>query len=192
MNLPNKITMFRVVMIPIYVILMVMSMHVANVTGESGENVYQFAAGIVFVLASLSDFIDGYIARKYNLVTDFGKFVDPLADKLLVMAAMLCLVEKGYLASWIVIIILAREFIVTGLRTLAASTGVVIAADMIGKWKTATQMIGLVLFHFVGLISGSSVILVAACVFIYIALILTIVSGVHYLYQYRDLFIQAK
>ena len=192
MNLANKITLFRVIMIPIYVVLMVMSVHVANVTGESSSNIYEILAGVVFILASLSDFIDGYIARKYDMVTDFGKFVDPLADKLLVMSAMVSLCGKGYLAAWVVIIILAREFIVTGLRTLAAQQGIVIAADMIGKWKTAIQMVGLVLFHFTGVIAGSSAILFLACLFIYIALILTIVSGVHYLYQYRELFMQAK
>ena len=191
MNLPNKITMIRVILIPVYVILMVMSMNVANVTGESGANTYQLIAGIVFIIASMTDFVDGYIARKHNLVTDFGKFVDPLADKLLVMAAMICLVEKTYLAGWVVIVILAREFIVTGLRTLAANKGVVIAADMIGKVKTTTQMIGLVLFHFAGFFSGSAV-LVLACIFIYVALVLTVVSGANYLYQYRELFIQAK
>ncbi len=175
MNLANKITLFRVFMIPVYVILMML-------TGI--QNNYMIA-GAVFIIASISDFVDGQIARRCNMVTDFGKFVDPLADKLLVMAAMLCFVEINFIPSWVVIVILAREFIVTGLRVLAASAGVVIAADKIGKLKTTTQMIALVLIHFSAL---SSVIFNISLVLMYIALILTVVSGVNYLYLNRNLF----
>lgn len=175
MNLANKITLFRVFMIPVYVILMML-------TGI--QNNYMIA-GVVFIIASISDFVDGQIARRCNMVTDFGKFVDPLADKLLVMAAMLCFVEINFIPSWVVIVILAREFIVTGLRVLAASAGVVIAADKIGKLKTTTQMIALVLMHFSAL---SSVIFNISLVLMYIALILTVVSGVNYLYLNRNLF----
>ncbi len=175
MNLANKITLFRVFMIPVYVILMML-------TGI--QNNYMIA-GAVFIIASISDFVDGQIARRCNMVTDFGKFVDPLADKLLVMAAMLCFVEINFIPSWVVIVILAREFIVTGLRVLAASAGVVIAADKIGKLKTTTQMIALVLMHFSAL---SSVIFNISLVLMYIALILTVVSGVNYLYLNRNLF----
>lgn len=175
MNLANKITLFRVFMIPVYVILMML-------TGI--QNNYMIS-GAVFIIASISDFVDGQIARRCNMVTDFGKFVDPLADKLLVMAAMLCFVEINFIPSWVVIVILAREFIVTGLRVLAASAGVVIAADKIGKLKTTTQMIALVLMHFSAL---SSVIFNISLVLMYIALILTVVSGVNYLYLNRNLF----
>jgi len=175
MNLANKITLFRVFMIPVYVIFMIMT----NVA-----NNYLIAGGI-FIIASISDFVDGYIARNYNMVTDFGKFVDPLADKLLVMAAMLCFVEMNFIPSWIVIVILAREFIVTGLRTLAASAGVVIAADKIGKLKTTTQMISLVLMHFSGL---NDSIYTVSLILMYAALILTVVSGVNYLIINKDLF----
>ena len=175
MNLANKITLFRVFMIPVYVVFMML-------TGI--QNNYMIA-GAIFIIASISDFVDGQIARRCNMVTDFGKFVDPLADKLLVMAAMLCFVEINFIPSWVVIVILAREFIVTGLRVLAASAGVVIAADKIGKLKTTTQMIALVLMHFSAL---SSVIFNISLVLMYIALILTVVSGVNYLYLNRNLF----
>ena len=175
MNLANKITLFRVVMIPVYVVLMIMT----NIPNN------YLIAGIVFIIASISDFVDGQIARKCNMVTDFGKFVDPLADKLLVMAAMLCFVEINFIPAWVVITILAREFIVTGLRTLAASNGVVIAADKIGKLKTTTQMIALVFMHFAGL---SETIYTVSIVLMYAALILTIVSGVNYLILNKNLF----
>lgn len=175
MNLANKITLFRVFMIPVYVVFMML-------TGI--QNNYMIA-GAIFIIASISDFVDGQIARRCNMVTDFGKFVDPLADKLLVMAAMLCFVEINFIPSWVVIVILAREFIVTGLRVLAASAGVVIAADKIGKLKTTTQMIALVLMHFSAL---SNIIFNISLALMYIALILTVVSGVNYLYLNRSLF----
>ena len=175
MNLANKITLFRVFMIPVYVVFMML-------TGI--QNNYMIA-GAIFIIASISDFVDGQIARICNMVTDFGKFVDPLADKLLVMAAMLCFVEINFIPSWVVIVILAREFIVTGLRVLAASAGVVIAADKIGKLKTTTQMIALVLMHFSAL---SNIIFNISLGLMYIALILTVVSGVNYLYLNRSLF----
>ncbi|MCR2033204.1 CDP-diacylglycerol--glycerol-3-phosphate 3-phosphatidyltransferase [Anaerofustis stercorihominis] len=175
MNLANKITLLRVIMIPIYVVMMIMT----NIPNN------YLIAGIIFIIASISDFVDGQIARKCNMVTDFGKFVDPLADKLLVMAAMLCFVEINFIPAWIVITILAREFIVTGLRTLAASNGVVIAADKIGKLKTTTQMIALVLMHFSGL---NETIYTVSIVLMYAALILTVVSGVNYLILNKNLF----
>lgn len=175
MNLANKITLFRVIMIPIYVIVMLMT---------SITNNY-YIAGVIFIIASLSDFLDGYIARHYNMVTDFGKFVDPLADKLLVMSAMILFVENNMIFSWVVIIILAREFIITGMRTLAASNGVVIAADKIGKLKTTTQMIALVLMHFASL---ATFIYPVANILMYIALALTVISGVNYVRLNKNLF----
>ena len=172
MNTPNKLTLLRVFLIPVYVILMLFVF----------TNHY-FYAGAVFIIASLTDLIDGYIARKNNLVTDFGKFADPLADKLLVMAAMVIFVQMNMIKSWIVIIILAREFAVTALRTMAAKNGVVMAADKFGKWKTTTQMIALVLMHFVEL---SINIYSIATVLMYIATILTVVSGVNYFMLNKD------
>lgn len=175
MNLANKITLFRVFMIPIYVIIMVLTQIPNN----------YIIAGIIFIIASISDFVDGQIARRCNMVTDFGKFVDPLADKLLVMSAMICFVEINFIPSWVVIVILAREFIVTGLRVLAASAGIVIAADKIGKLKTTTQMVALVLMHFCAL---TPMIYNISLILMYIALVLTIVSGANYLILNKNLF----
>ncbi len=131
MNLPNKLTVFRVVLIPFFVFfLLYPEVQYGN-----------YIATALFALASLTDFADGKIARKYNLVTNFGKFMDPLADKLLVCAAMICLVETGRLAAWIVIVIMSREFIISGFRLIASDNGIVIAASYWGKFKTVFQML---------------------------------------------------
>ncbi len=131
MNLANKLTLFRVILIPFFVAILVT---------DCFGSVSRPVALTIFVIASLTDLIDGKIARKYNLVTTFGKFADPLADKILVISAMICLVALGDLASWIVIIIVAREFIISGFRIIAAEKDVVIAASWWGKWKTTFQM----------------------------------------------------
>lgn len=140
MNLPNKITIFRVAMIPFFVIFMLFT-----------KIPYHTAlAGVIFIIAALSDILDGFLARKYNLITNFGKFMDPLADKLLVQAALICFVANGLLPAWIVIVIISREFIISGFRLVAADNGIVIAAGYWGKLKTVFQMamsIGLI-FHF--------------------------------------------
>ncbi len=164
MNLPNKLTMLRVVMIPFFV--------AAQLTG------HQTIALILFIAASLTDMLDGKIARKYNLITNFGKFADPLADKLLVTAAMLCLLYQGRINLILVILIISREFIVTGFRLIAAEEGIVIAASMWGKVKTTVQMI-MVIVLLLGL-SGAfwgvlGLILQVA------AGALTVISGVDYL-----------
>ena len=131
MNLPNKLTVFRVVLIPFFVFfLLYPEVQYGN-----------YIATAIFALASLTDFADGKIARKYNLITNFGKFMDPLADKLLVCAAMICLVETGRLAAWIVIVIMSREFIISGFRLIASDNGIVIAASYWGKFKTTFQML---------------------------------------------------
>ena len=131
MNLPNKLTVFRVVLIPFFVFfLLYPEVQYGN-----------YIATAIFALASLTDFADGKIARKYNLVKNFGKFMDPLADKLLVCAAMICLVETGQLDGWIVIIIMSREFIISGFRLIASDNGIVIAASYWGKFKTVFQML---------------------------------------------------
>ena len=131
MNLPNKLTIFRVILVPFFVVFMkLIPLHPAC----------RYVALIIFVVASLTDLLDGKIARKYNLVTDFGKFMDPLADKLLVCSALICYVELGKLPAWIVVIIISREFIISGFRLVAADNGVVIAASMYGKFKTVFQM----------------------------------------------------
>ncbi len=135
MNLPNKLTMFRVILIPFFVAILLI---------RPDDQAFRLAADAIFIIASLTDLLDGKIARKYNLVTNFGKFMDPLADKLLVSAAMICLIELGQMPSWVVIIIISREFIISGFRLIAATDGIVIAASYWGKFKTAFTMIMLV------------------------------------------------
>ena len=124
MNLPNKLTILRVAMIPFFVLFMLFP-----VMGEADK----WIALVLFIVASLTDMLDGHIARKYNLITNFGKFMDPLADKLLVCSALICLVELGRIASWIVIVIIAREFIISGFRLIASDNGVVIAVKLLGE-----------------------------------------------------------
>ena len=133
MNLPNKLTLLRVIMIPIFVVVLLSSLVPAPLN--------RYIAVVIFILASFTDYLDGHIARKYNLVTNFGKFMDPLADKLLVSSAMISMVSMGDIPAWIVIIIISREFIITGFRLIAVENGVVIAASWWGKIKTVSQMI---------------------------------------------------
>src|SRR5215468_6091125 len=132
-NLPNMLTLGRILLIPIFVWF----------TYESTP-MYSFLAAVVFTVASITDVIDGYLARRWNLVTVVGKFMDPLADKLIVMAAMVMMVRLGRLAAWVVIVLLARELIVSGLRPIAAGEGMVIAAGQEGKWKTSLQLCGII------------------------------------------------
>ena len=169
MNLPNKLTIFRVILIPFFVVFML---------APICPGYANYIAVAIFIVASLTDLLDGKIARKYNLVTDFGKFMDPLADKLLVCAAMICLIETGQLAAWIVIVIISREFIISGFRLVASDAGVVIAASYWGKIKTVTQMIMsiLLIVNFDGYIIN-----IVEYVFIYAALILTVISLVDYM-----------
>lgn len=137
MNLPNKLTLLRVVLIPVFVVLLLL---------EGGQNdTLRIAALIVFCFASFTDFLDGQIARRNNLVTNFGKFMDPLADKLLVCSALICMIELGQLPSWYVITVIAREFIISGFRLVAADNGIVIAASWWGKFKTTFQMLTVIL-----------------------------------------------
>ncbi len=171
MNLANKITMVRILLIPVYVVLMIL------------ENYY--LAGAVFILASITDFIDGHIARKYDMVTDFGKFTDPLADKLLVLSALLVFVEVSLIPAYIAIIILSREMAITSLRTMAALKGKVIAADKFGKIKTVFQLNALILMHFMEL---GSFIPTLSYILLYIALFLTILSGINYFIVNKDVF----
>ena len=136
-TLPNKLTVLRMILVPFFVAALLI---------QNGEIfALRMTALVLFLIASLTDLLDGKIARKYNLVTNFGKFMDPLADKLLVCSALICLVQLGQLPAWIVIIIISREFIISGFRLVAADQGVVIAASMWGKSKTVSQMISIVL-----------------------------------------------
>jgi len=142
MNLPNKISMARIFMIPVFLVVLLVDIPGIRFDVPGVEVAfYRYIAAVIFLAAAFTDFLDGYYARKYNQITDLGKFLDPLSDKLLVMAAMLYLVGIDLLPSWIVVIILAREFIVSGFRTMAARRGIVMAADVWGKVKTVFQII---------------------------------------------------
>lgn len=184
MNLPNKLTIFRVILIVPFVLLLLGGYHewgwFTALFGGIMEYVDYIALGI-FIIASLTDLIDGKIARKYNLVTNFGKFMDPLADKLLVCAALVALVEMGRIPSWVVIIIISREFIISGFRTIASDNGVVIAASYWGKFKTTFQMIMVCL-----MIADIEVLSVLTAIIMWIALALTVVSLVDYLWKNKD------
>ncbi len=173
MNLPNKLTMLRIIMIPAFIIVLM--------TG------YYYISAVIFILASATDALDGHIARKYNLITNFGKIMDPLADKLLVVSALICLVELGDVAGWMVIVIIAREFTITGLRTVAAAQGIVIAAGWSGKVKTSLQMIAITAlllqnwpFFYIGF--------PFATVALWAAVIMTIFSGAEYIIKNKAVF----
>lgn len=175
MNLPNRLTMLRIILVPVFVVLFKFD--------------YCYAALIVFVAASLTDMLDGKIARARNLITNFGKLMDPLADKILVMSAMLCFVGIGLAPEWVVIVILAREFLVTSLRLIAAGEGRVIAADMFGKCKTVAQMAWIVCgllaiaTDFIGLFA------VLTRVLMWLSAALALLSGANYCIRNRDVFL---
>lgn len=168
MNLPNKLTLLRVVLIPVFVVLLLL---------KGGQNyTLRIAALIVFCIASFTDFLDGQIARRNNLVTNFGKFMDPLADKLLVCSALICMIELGQLPSWYVITVIAREFIISGFRLVAADNGIVIAASWWGKFKTTFQMFTVIL-----LILNIPALHTVTMIVAGIAFVLTLVSLLDYI-----------
>ena len=179
MNLPNKLTLLRVAMIPVFVVLALFES-----TGA------QIAACVVFVLASLTDFLDGQIARKNNLVTDFGKFADPIADKLLVMSALVVFVGQNRMPSWACILMLAREFIISGFRLVAAGSGKVIAAGWLGKVKTVSQMVTVILILLFVPVGGAPFAqnagTVLANIALYFATAMTVLSGVDYIVKNFD------
>lgn len=179
MNLPNKLTILRMIMVPFFVFFMLV---------DSSIVPYEYAKWIslaLFCVASITDFLDGYIARKNNLVTNFGKFMDPLADKILTGSAFICLIvtRPESMPAWIVIIIIAREFVISGFRLIASDNGVVIAASYWGKFKTNFQMFAIIL-----LIAdfGGSVVHMIEQLLVYVALILTIISMVDYIAKNID------
>lgn len=181
MNLPNRLTLLRVAMIPVFVVFMLWdSLSYSNVI-----------AALVFILACMTDFLDGYLARKWNLITNFGKFMDPLADKVLVCAAMICFVADSScpMPAWVVIVIIGREFIISGFRLIAAERGVVIAASYWAKVKTTVQMIMSIalIFNF-----QTPKFVLLEYVLIYAALVLTVVSLVEYLYKNKDVLKEAS
>ena len=173
MNLPNKLTVLRIIMVPFFVFFML-----TDVGGAANK----WIALAIFAVASLTDLLDGKIARKYNLVTNFGKFMDPLADKLLVCSAMICLIPSGKLAAEIVIIIIAREFIISGFRLVASDKGVVIAASYWGKFKTASQMVMIILL----ILNFGGAFEILTQIFVWISLALTVISLITYIVQNKN------
>ncbi|WP_251497849.1 CDP-diacylglycerol--glycerol-3-phosphate 3-phosphatidyltransferase [Otoolea muris] len=168
MNLPNKLTTLRVILIPFFVFFLLW---------QGGENrTFRIISLVIFIVASLTDLLDGKIARKYNLVTNFGKFMDPLADKLLVCSALICLIELNQLPAWMVIVIISREFIISGFRLVASDNGVVIAASYWGKFKTTFQMFAVIL-----LILDMPALSVLTTLFVWAAFALTLISLVDYI-----------
>ena len=171
MNTPNKLTLLRVILIPFFVVCML--------AVDAGWG--KWAALAIFIVASLTDTLDGYLARRDNLVTNFGKFMDPLADKLLVCSAMICLVDMERIPSWIVIIIIGREFVISGFRLIATDNGVVIAANYWGKLKTVCQMVMII----VVIANLGGFFAVVEQILIYLSLILTVISLATYLWDNR-------
>lgn len=179
MNLPNKLTILRVIMIPFFVAALLYD-------GGANQNM-RYVAAALFIIAGLTDMLDGKIARKYNLVTNFGKFMDPLADKLLVCSALICMIELRELPAWMVIIIISREFIISGFRLVASDNGVVIAASYWGKFKTTFQMIGVVL-----LIFNIPALSTLTTIIVWIALALTVISLVDYIVKNAGVLTEGK
>jgi CDP-diacylglycerol--glycerol-3-phosphate 3-phosphatidyltransferase len=182
MNLPNKLTLFRVILIPFFVFFLL---------APYFEGYGNYIALAIFIVASLTDMLDGKIARKYNLITDFGKFMDPLADKLLVCSALIGLVELELLPAWIVIIIIAREFIISGFRLIASDNGIVIAASYWGKFKTVFQML-MVIVLILNQYMENPVLSVIGTILIVLATLLTVISLIDYIWKNKNVLKEQK
>ncbi|MEC9484890.1 MAG: CDP-diacylglycerol--glycerol-3-phosphate 3-phosphatidyltransferase [Candidatus Izemoplasma sp.] len=183
MNLPNKLSMFRIILVPVLLVVY----YLAYVFEHTIWTTF-YLLGPIFVLASITDFFDGYIARKYQLVTSFGKFIDPLADKLIVLAALLILNDLAMVPIWVTALILSREFIVTGIRLVAAKDGTVIAASNLGKYKTATTMVAIVLLLFSFYIPTLEMV---GVILIYAGTLLTLISGIDYFIKNKDILLES-
>lgn len=181
MTTATKITFLRLILIPIMVVFLIIP---KSNTIIINLNLNEFIAAIIFVIASFTDFLDGYIARKYNQITNFGKFLDPIADKILVLAAMTYLISTGRIYFWTVLIVIFREFLVTGIRLLAVEKGDVIAASPYGKLKTITTMIALIIMMFNDLYMP----IIIVDIIWYLAVVLTVVSGLDYLLKNLNIF----
>ena len=191
MNLPNKLTMLRVILVPVFMVFAAFS---GYGTAEYNQT-FMLVAGIVCAVASITDFLDGYIARKYHLVTDFGKFMDPLADKCLTTAAFIYMVADGICSPVVLAVILFREFAVAGVRMIAAESGTVIAANMWGKVKTVLQMLTILFYYFAAALSGPADVMgvgVITMILTWLVAAATVLSGGIYLWQNRSCFMQAK
>lgn len=191
MNLPNKLTMLRVLLVPVFMVFAAFSRY-----GTADYNpTFMLVAGVIFTVASITDFLDGYIARKNHLVTDFGKFMDPLADKCLTTAAFIYMVADGVCSPVVLAIILFREFAVAGVRMIAAESGTVIAANMWGKVKTVLQMLTIIFYYFAAALSNPTDIAgvgLITMVLTWLVAAATLLSGCIYLWQNRACFMQAK
>ena len=174
MNLANKITLFRVILVPVFMVVLYSNLQYST-----------YIAAIIFIFASLTDTLDGYIARSRNLVTNFGKFVDPLADKILVSAALISLVGLGKIPAWVVVTIIAREFTITGFRIIAASEGITIAASSLGKFKTITQLIAISLL-LLNNFPFNKINIPMDMIMLYISLFFTVVSGIDYILKNKN------
>ena len=199
MNLPNKLTLTRILLVPVFMIFVSLT-SLSGIQDNTFQPVYYLIAGIIFAIASFTDFLDGHLARKWNMVTDFGKFADPLADKLLTTVAFIYMMRDGVCSPVVLCIILAREFAVSGLRMVAAGAkdGKVIAANMWGKVKTVLQMLTITFYYFgTALTWGNSVMIGADCVFLsywlcWLVAIATAISGIKYLWDNRSFINTAK
>jgi CDP-diacylglycerol---glycerol-3-phosphate 3-phosphatidyltransferase len=192
MNIPNQITVSRIIMIPIFVVFMLVDFGWKEVTFLGATLPVEHVIGaLIFIFAAVTDFIDGYYARKHNLVTNMGKFLDPLADKLLVSAALIILVELGFAPTWVVILIISREFAVTGLRLILADEGEVVAAKQLGKIKMWTQIIAIsaLLLHNIVFEMFS---IPFATIMLYVSLFFTVWSGWDYFYANRRVLLDSK
>lgn len=188
MNLPNRLTMFRMILIPVFTVILAVPWHWGQFNvGGTTMTVTALIATLIFIVASLTDFADGQIARRQHLVTNFGKFADPLADKMLVMTAFIFLVKMGSVPAWVAAIIIWRELAVTGLRLLLSEGGEVMAAAMPGKIKTTTQMLAII-FLLLNNIGFAAIHIPFAQIMLYVCLFFTIYSGCDYFYKNRQVF----